>query len=152
MEVDIIKCGMMSASHSSMIGKVISNNMEVERVDKYKYLGVELNESLDFKAIGDHRIGIGYQTVDTTNSFLLNQTIPPIFKRMLIRTVLIPRIKYGIDMLGSRLNNPNTMRKVINNSLRMINKNFNICISAAQNELNIMPIEAYVRQVLERLE
>ena len=145
MEINISKCGLMSISHNAIIGGVTLNNIEVERVEKYKYLGVELNKSLDFKAMGDHRIAIGYQTVETIKNFLLNKTVPLIFKKMIIKTVLIPRMTYGIDIFGFRPNNLKAMRKIINNSLRMMYNNFNICISAAQNELNIMPIEAYGR-------
>ena len=51
MEININKCGLMSIAHGPKVGNVTLNNIAVERVDKYKYLGVELNDSLDFKAM-----------------------------------------------------------------------------------------------------
>ena len=145
MEININKCGLMSIAHGPKVGNVTLNNIAVERVDKYKYLGVELNDSLDFKAMGDHRTQVGYQTVETIKNFLLNKTIPLIFKKMLINSVLIPRMTYGIDVFGFKANNLKAMKKVISTGIRMMFNNFNICLSAAHEELNIMPIEAFAR-------
>jgi hypothetical protein len=129
-------------SHIENNETISLNSGTAERVIKYKYLGVSLNESLNYKEMANNRIGAGIQTLNTIKNFLLNKSILLIFKKMLIKTVLISRITYRIDIFGFRASNLKSIKKVIDNSIRMAYNNFNLCTSAAQDKLQIFPIIA----------
>ena len=105
MEINTSKCSLMSIPHREIESNIKLNNEIVGRIDKYKYLGVEISKFLNFKDIADHRIRVGYQTIDSIKNFLLNKSIP-----LIIKTVLIPRLTYGIDIFGFSLSNLKTIK------------------------------------------
>ena len=120
---------------------IFMNNEKIEEVNNYNYLGVNINNKLDFKQMANYRLRNGYQTFEVIKKSLAAKTIPLIFKKLLIKSVLIPRASYGIDLFGYRYSNLTGLKRLINKAIRLAVNDNQVCISAALNELNIDPIE-----------
>jgi hypothetical protein len=114
-------------------------------IEKYTYLGVELNNKMDYKVMANHRTRVGFQTLDTITKSLRAKNLPFIFKQMLIKTILIPRMCYGIDIFGFRYDNLTKIKMIINKAIRLVANSNTVCISAMYDGMNMMPIEAYGR-------
>ncbi len=66
--------------------KVIYNNEELPNINKYVYLGVEINDQLDYKEMANYRTRVGNQTLDTMKKTLPARSLPMIFKSMANQT------------------------------------------------------------------
>ena len=77
------------------------------------YLGVELNRDLNFEELGKYRVRAGLATLDVITKSLVNQSMPMMYKQMLIKGLLLPRMTYGIDIYGAVRENVNPIRKVL---------------------------------------
>ena len=64
---------------------------------------------------------------------------------LLIKSVLIPRICYGVEVFGHKYSNLHKIRKIVHQAIKESVGRSNVCISAVMQEFNIMPIEAFAK-------
>lgn len=95
MEVNPSKCGIMviCSSQDPIINEVILfNGEEIPKVEKYIYLGIEINDQLNIKEIARHRLGKGKKTLDALTPTLRNFKVPLEYKAMLLKSILVPTL------------------------------------------------------------
>ena len=85
----------------------------------------------------------GLATLDQIKRSLTSQSMPMVYKKMLIKGILLPQMTYGIDIYGFRYDNLQQIKTVLNKAIRLATYCKNICISTALDEFNIMPAEAF---------
>lgn len=132
MEIGYAKCGtMLWTSNKALIDKYNKTTFvaafdDIERVDKYKYLGIKVDEtfSRSREAILGCRtneslyvnelVSKGYKTLHRLRPVLIDHFCPIAIKIMLIRTFLFPKMLYGAEWLGFRQLNSAPIQRVIN--------------------------------------
>ncbi|KAI4293489.1 hypothetical protein PAPHI01_2763, partial [Pancytospora philotis] len=95
MRINVKKCGVMVVGPSTAV-PLIYQGAVIPRVETYVYLGIELNESLDYKAMAQFRLQKGRSALGAMTNVLRNQEISLEFKRWLVSGVLVPRAQYGV--------------------------------------------------------
>ncbi len=102
MDVNLKKCGVMSMRRTKIVERIEYKNSYIEGCNSYKYLGVTLNRKLNMDEIANVRISIGQNTLSAISSKLKNNLVPIMFKKLLIKNLLMPRMCYGIQIYGMR--------------------------------------------------
>ena len=103
MEVNPAKSGIMVIKGNNDIGDnevIYYNNEELPKVNRYTYLGVELNNELDLKKMADFRKQKGVAVSNILTPSLSNPEVPLEFKRMLVNNVIAPMVSYGVEVFG----------------------------------------------------
>lgn len=77
-------------------------NEEIKRTTGYCYLGIYLNNKLEYQKMADYIISKGMETFKTIGNKHEDRRVPMIFKKMIIRNILLPRISYGLGVYGLR--------------------------------------------------
>lgn len=143
MEVNTSKCAVMTIPARNDNLRIVLREELIPKVDSYTYLGVTLNDKLDYKAMASSRLKIGNQTLESIKKTLTSKQIPLEYKTLLIKSMLIPRASYGIDVYGIKEGNVKGLKKLINNAIRLAVNDQRVCTSAAMKELDINPMEAF---------
>jgi hypothetical protein len=151
MELNPSKCGTMeinSDEYWPQMRPVTYENDIIPSIDKYTYLGIEINNKLDLLEMAKFRVNKGKCTLEVIRSTLSNFRIPLQYKIMLIKSVLIPRLTFGIEIFGMSLERTQPMKRVLDNALKCIVKKSNFCRLRVYEELGITPL--YVQSAVAR--
>jgi hypothetical protein len=116
-------------------------NQEIPIVREYIYLGIKFNDSLDLNKMAKFRICHGWLTLEKIAPILKNKCIPYEYKIILIKGVLIPRLTYGLQIVGLRLYCMEGLRKIINKALGLMIGMKKFCRSRAYEEFGLCSIE-----------
>jgi hypothetical protein len=139
MEVNPSKCGVM------VIGEynpVIINykNETVQYVDKYVYLGVEINNTLDYDQMARYRTTKGIKTAESIKGIIGNTKIPLASKQLILKCLLQPTLLYGSEVFGMNEKRLENLSRVMNNSMKTLVKKHNFCRKRLYDELDIKPL------------
>lgn len=149
MEINPSKCGvMLITSSESPLDAVHYNGETFPMVDKYVYLGVEFNNKLDILQMSKHRLDKGKQALAALSTTLSNTRVPLAYKRMLIQSVLIPTLHYGAEIFGMCEARMNSLKRVLDNSIKTVLKKSNYCRLRAYDEFDVLPL--YVSAAVSR--
>ena len=103
MEISPSKCGVMEINTDAYCprGRPLNyNGQDLPDVEKYVYLGTEINNELNFNELAKFRLTKGRSTVAQIKNTLANETVPLEYRRMLISNILVPRIMFGSEIFG----------------------------------------------------
>ena len=122
------------------LAPLLVNGESIPLVDKYVYLGVEINKDLDFKTMAKYRITKGQGTLACVRNTLCNNRVPLEYKPMLIRSVLIPRLTFGAEIFGMSKPRTQAMKAILDNSIKCVLGSSKFCRLRAYEELSIEPL------------
>ena len=69
-------------------------------VDKYEYLGLIMEPTLDKRKVIEERFQKMDRTIDTMRPLLSNTSLPIVMKRNIIMGVILPKLLYGAEIYG----------------------------------------------------
>ena len=151
MEVNPSKCGIMEIIRSPdqvPIEPLYFNGEVIPKVDKYIYLGIEFNNELNINLMSNYRLDKGKDCLNSLMATLRNIRVPLEYRLMLIKSILIPTIHYGSEIFGMNEKRVNSLKRILDNSLKCIVKKSNFCRQRAYEEFDIKPI--YVSAAISR--
>jgi exonuclease III len=140
MEINPEKCGIMEINQDSFCpqGKpVLYDGIELPNVNKYVYLGTEINNSLNLYEMAKYRLGIGRSTLLQIKPTIGNNSVPMEYKRMLINNILIPRIMFGSEIYGMCEKRVYPLKRIIDNAFKCIVRKSNFCRIRTYEEFDI---------------
>jgi exonuclease III len=144
MELNPKKCGIMHIKNligPEPINQVTFYNEEViPVVEKYTYLGVGFNRYLDYDIMVKHRCQIGIAASQKIASTLSDNSVPLIYKKMLVQNFLIPTLLYGQEIYGMSMERSTFAKKILDCSIMRIAKKNNFCRRRFYDELDIKDI------------
>ena len=144
MEINPSKCGIMVIRSDPLnlepIAPIAYNGENIPMVDKYVYLGIEFNNMLNIDLMSKHRIDKGKQTVGMLVKQLANNRMPLGYRLMLVKSIVIPTIHYGSEIFGMCEVRVNSLKRILDNSIKPIVKKSNFCRLRAYSEFDIKPI------------
>jgi hypothetical protein len=91
----------------------------VPLVKKYKYLGMEINDALDLGPIVAQRVRVANLRYHGLTPLFADPWTALPLKLQVLRTVLLPVIRYGGELLGMNAKRAQAMQKVLSNALRL---------------------------------
>lgn len=141
MEANIDKCGVMPFGTENQNYNLKLNGKILPQVKDYIYLGIQLNDELDFAKMANYRVPKGIQLVGTLWKTLASDILPIMYKLMLIKSILIPKLTYGIEIYGHKYGHLTEIKKVIDNALGIALKWKNFSRKDAYEEFGITQIE-----------
>jgi hypothetical protein len=124
MEFGIAKCGIMG------FGPGAKNILDVERasfflqekcvpvVEKYKYLGVTINDTFQKEAICREREAKGQKAYQALKPLIWNLRLPSSFRVMLIRSVLLPTLTWACELWGMQENLARSPQKILDSAVK----------------------------------
>ncbi len=151
MEVNPSKCGIMEIKLSPdqiPIEPLYFNGEVIPKVDKYVYLGIEFNDTLDIDLMSKYRLGKGKDTLYGLTATLRNIRVPLEYRVMLIKSILIPTIHYGSEIFGMNERRVNSLKRILDNGIKCIIKKSNFCRLRSYEEFDIKSI--YVSAAINR--
>lgn len=151
MEINPSKCGIIVVSENDNIehnDPIIYDMDIIPMVEEYTYLGIQINKDLNLDTMARHRLSKGRETLEIMRKTLSNDTVPLEYKRMLISSILVPRMNFGSEIFGMSLKRSDPMKRILDNAIKCIIKKSNYCRLRAYNELDILPI--YVQGAVSR--
>lgn len=151
MEVNPAKCGIMEirVNPDTEPGEVILyNGQQIPKIDKYVYLGVEFNNTLDINEMAKFRCEKGRRVLYELIPTLRKISVPLEYKNMLIKSILIPTIHYGSEIFGMCESRVNSLKRILDNALKCIVKRSNFCRLRVYEEFDIKPL--YVSAAISR--
>lgn len=115
MEVNPSKCGVMVIDEPSQIlnEPVLFNGEEIPVVDKYIYLGIEFNDQLNMSEVAKYRLGKGKKALGILTPTLRNLKVPLEYKSMLIKSILVPTLEYGVEIFGMNQERVSGLKRVL---------------------------------------
>jgi exonuclease III/predicted negative regulator of RcsB-dependent stress response len=132
MELGISKCGVICWSTDEEIRKAheettyMAGNAEIPKVDKYKYLGIWVDERLvESRGNRDNRSNTlerdfakgqankGLKALYAMKPFLVDRHIPMLLKTHAVRNLIMSKMLYGAEWLGYLTANAEPMEKVL---------------------------------------
>ena len=126
----------------------IYNGEVIPKVDKYVYLGIEFNDTLNIELISKYRQYKGKETFYGLMATLRNTRVPLEYRNMLIKSILIPTIHYGAEVFGMNEQRVNAFKRILDNGIKGIVKRSNFCRTRAYEELDIKSI--YISAAVSR--
>ena len=139
MELGIAKCGVMCWSKDEEVLKqhkdttYMAGNAEIPKVDKYKYLGIWVDERLvESRGDRDNRsntlereysktqAGKGLKALYALKPFLTDRHIPTTLKVHAVRNLVMSKMLYGAEWLGYLTANAGPMEKVLSKAVYWI--------------------------------
>ena len=100
------------------------NDTVIERVDKFKFLGIWLDEYLNWGPHIDH-VCLKISRMNGTLNRLKHHCQPTVLM-ILYNTLILPHINYGILLWGAKVNKDHEMHLLQKKSVRLItNKHYN---------------------------
>ena len=73
----------------------------VDRVEKYKYLGIEFDEKLSFETMAQTRVEKANSVLNACRHKLLSNQFPLRTKILIIKSIIIPTLTYGCALWGT---------------------------------------------------
>ena len=142
MEVNPSKCGIMEINSPILLlnEPILFNGEEIPKVEKYIYLGIEFNNMLDINLMSKFRIDKGKMVLNTLIPTLRNNTIPLEYRLMLIKGILIPTLNYGCEIFGMNEQRMGSLKRILDNGLKCINRKSNFCRLRTYDEFDIKPL------------
>ncbi|KAI4293237.1 hypothetical protein PAPHI01_2511 [Pancytospora philotis] len=137
MRINGSKCGAMAIGAQPTYIPVLYQGVEVPRVKKYVYLGLELNEDLDYVEMAKSRLKRGWDSLARMKNLLLNSEVSLKLKKWLIARMLAPRIQYGAALYAHSYAHLAGPAKVYNRALAMVAGKPNVCTRRILNELRL---------------
>jgi len=99
---------------------------EVPRVDRYTYLGINIDKNLSKESMVDSNVAKGIKALTSLKRFLCRRIYPTHLKVLLIKAKLIPILTYGGEIWGMNTQITSKAQKVCDNACRM-------CIRGGKN-------------------
>lgn len=141
MEINPSKCGVMRISPDiTPLAPVTYNGEPIPTVEKYVYLGIEFNNTLDINLMSKYRLDKGKQTLNILTKTLSNVRVPVGYRLMLIKSILIPTIHYGSEIFGMSEVRASPLKRILDNGLKYIVKKSNFCRLRVYEEFDIKPV------------
>ncbi|MGL5636332.1 MAG: RNA-directed DNA polymerase, partial [Bacteroidales bacterium] len=143
MELNPSKCGIMEIDtdpYFPQMEPILYNGELIPSIDKYVYLGTEINKSLDLTEMAKYRLNKGRQTLIQLRTTLINERIPIEYRIMLIKSILIPRCMFGAEIFGMSEKRVDPIKRILDNALKCILKRSNFCRLRAYQEFDIEPL------------
>jgi len=138
MEINPSKCGIMIIGDNINTNNSIMYNGEIiPYVDKYVYLGIELNKDLDLQEMSRYRLSKGKQTLGSISTTLKNPRVPLEYRNMLIKSILIPTLHYGAEIFGMSELRVNKLKRVLDNAFKLIVNKSNFCRLRVYEEFDV---------------
>ena len=136
MELGIAKCGVICWSKDEEIQKrhkeatYMAGNAEIPKVEKYKYLGIWVDERL-IESRGDRvnrtntlerdhakeQAKKGLKALYAMKPFLIDKHIPMLLKTHAVRNLIMSKMLYGAEWIGYLTANAAPMEKVIHKAI-----------------------------------
>ena len=151
MEINPNKCGIMAIranSNSPQIEPISYNGENIPIVDRYVYLGIEFNNTLDITEMSKFRVNRGKESLRRLGKTLANPRVPLEFRGMLIKSILIPTLHYGSEIFGMNELRINSLKRVLDNAFKMIVKKSNFCRLRVYDEFDVKSL--YVSAAVSR--
>lgn len=152
MKVGISKCGILpygldEKSRLSLANDPLHLQGEVVPiVTKYKYLGVIINDRLNFDDMQLNTVAKVDNTLKAIQPFIVNRGIPLPVRIMVFKALVIPRATYAGELLGMNQKYSFKIQSAVNIGMRWLignsSNNTLAAVAAMQTELNIPPIHA----------
>jgi hypothetical protein len=134
-------CSINAAPRAESQGKFIYDGREIPIKSHYSYLGVEINDKVSYERMAKYRMKTGWNTLESIKHVLRNKKVSLIYKRMLIRNVLLPRITYGIQIFGLRKKNFKEIKKMYSKAIAMMVGRSNLSKERIRQEFDLPSIE-----------
>ena len=150
------KCGLMAFRNSKIAydpeWKPFEENPEwwiingdaIPRVQEYTYLGVLINDQLDWKQMVQARKNGGWKALKEIRAYLGCAAIPVHVRVLVLRAMVEQTLLYGSEIWGLNRARTNPAQKVLDNGLRWIAgvkgscKHF--CMDVIREELRVPPV------------
>ena len=136
MELGIAKCGVICWSKDEEVQKkhkdttYMAGNAEIPKVEKYKYLGVWVDERLiESRGDRDNRTNTlerdyakeqakkGLKALYAMKPFLIDKHIPMLLKTHAVRNLVMSKMLYGAEWIGYLTANAGPMEKVVHKAI-----------------------------------
>lgn len=104
METKALKSGTMkfTQTHTCTEKVRLIEDVLIPNDTNYIYLETEINKELEFKSRSKHYIAAGKNSLAFMYSTLINTEVNLRYRRLLIKNVIIPKIKFGGEIHGIR--------------------------------------------------
>ncbi|XP_077301481.1 uncharacterized protein LOC143922090 [Arctopsyche grandis] len=140
MEVNTSKCNVVIIGDVGVNPQFFYKNEIIEITDKYVYLGVEINNSLDYDQMAKFRSLKGVAVSESIRSTLGNVKVPLAYKQILLKNLLQPTLLYGSEIFGMNESRMALLGKIMNNSLKVLTRKHNFCRKRVYEELDLKPL------------
>ena len=140
MEVNPSKCGVLVIGEYSNLIPVQYKNETIQVVDKYVYLGVEMNNQLDYDQMAKFRVSKGIGVAESIKDTMGNFKVPLLSKQILLKHLLQPTLLYGCEIFGMNEKRLDSLSRVMNSSMKNLVRKHNFCRNRVYNELDIKPL------------
>lgn len=151
MELNVNKCKAMHVSRTSNVSQVYYlNNLPLEQVTSYKYLGIHITYNLTWAThinniVNNANRALGYLR---RNFF----KAPHSLKLLLYKTLIRPKLEYATSVWDpNNLNLINALELVQNNAARFILSNYNRTASVTAMKTNLSLPSLAARRKVSRL-
>ena len=75
MEINLEKCDVMIIGDAAVEDELTYLRQKIPITEKYTYLGIELNNQIDYKMMALRSAARGHQTLDVVKGMLMNKRI-----------------------------------------------------------------------------
>ncbi|MGL5707885.1 MAG: hypothetical protein ACRDDF_06435, partial [Aeromonas sp.] len=119
MELNPSKCGIMEIDtdpYCPQMEPILYNGELIPSIDRYVYLGTEINKSLNLTEMAKYRLNKGRQTLIQLRTTLINERIPIEYRIMLIKSILIPRCMFGAEIFGMSEKRVDPIKRILDNA------------------------------------
>ena len=140
MEVNPSKCGVLVIGEIDNLIPVQYKNETIQVVDRYVYLGVEMNNQLDYDQMARFRVSKGIGVAESMKGTMGNSRVPLISKQILLKHLLQPTLLYGCEIFGMNEKRLDGLSRVMNNSMKTLVRKHNFCRNRVYEELDIKPL------------
>ena len=160
MKIGHSKCGLMVlhdplAHETARNREWITQGHPIPVVDSYKYLGLTIDTTVSTDAMAEARADVGRRTLGALGPFLANKSIHLQLKKLVIKTILIPKICYGAEVWAHNLVQIKWGQTVLDNAIRLClignsTSKSSVSVKCALQELDIPNISAVARARMAR--
>jgi len=139
MELNIGKCGIMHVQGGTPADRqvVLYKEEQIPWVDRYTYLGVDINNQLDLDKAAQFRVAKGQAAVRTLHRALSNKSVSTTYKSLLIRSIVIPITLYGAEIFGMSQVRIKKVRQVVDSAIAIAVGTNNFSRARAYEELEL---------------
>eukprot|EP00924_Labyrinthula_sp_SR-Ha-C_P007557 augustus_masked-scaffold_137-processed-gene-0.14-mRNA-1 protein AED:1.00 eAED:1.00 QI:0/-1/0/0/-1/1/1/0/1066 len=146
MKANASKCGVLRVTLNTsepFNRPVMVDGEEIPYVRSYKYLGVNLDQSLSYNGMLKLMKSRGTRALAGMSRLLGRRSIPLGWKIRLIKSILIPCLTYGSGMVGCSRTRVSCLQSVLNKALRSaVGTRGGVSISLLLKEFDMLSINA----------